>query len=125
MRIHLVTIGISLVRLVDAEYKYYCDFMDEMVAQCIGKRKGGRISTLSQHGALIQPAEQSNDIRFTSDVCDIQDRPEGYGHAKGEDELPKGSSSSRPIYILLFDLSEIGRGVLVQQDTANGDGKTA
>ncbi|KAF4690902.1 hypothetical protein FOZ60_016737 [Perkinsus olseni] len=79
MRIHLVTIGISLVRLVDAEYKYYCDFMDEMVAQCIGKRKGGRISTLSQHGALIQPAEQSNDIRFTSDVCDIQDRPEGYG----------------------------------------------
>ncbi|KAF4682627.1 hypothetical protein FOZ60_010283, partial [Perkinsus olseni] len=75
MRIHLVTIGITLVRLVNAEYKYYCDFMDEMVAQCIGKTKGGLISTLSQHGALIDPAEQSNDIRFTSDVCDIQDRP--------------------------------------------------
>ncbi|KAF4665584.1 hypothetical protein FOL46_003574 [Perkinsus olseni] len=75
MRIHTVTIGITLVRLVNAEYKYYCDFIDELIAQCIGKRKGGLISTLSQHGALIEPAGQSNDVRFTSDVCDVQDRP--------------------------------------------------
>ncbi|KAF4731273.1 hypothetical protein FOZ62_027364 [Perkinsus olseni] len=75
MRIHLMTIGITLVRLVNAEYKYYCEFIDELIAQCIGKRKGGLISTLSQHGALIDPAGQSNDVRFTSDVCDVQDRP--------------------------------------------------
>ncbi|KAF4704906.1 hypothetical protein FOZ63_012839, partial [Perkinsus olseni] len=73
MRIHLVPIGISLVRFVDAEYKYYCEFMDEMVAQCIGKTKGGLISTLSQHGALTHP-EHPKEVRYVTDVCHIKDR---------------------------------------------------
>ncbi|KAF4754855.1 hypothetical protein FOZ63_025632 [Perkinsus olseni] len=73
MRIHLMTIGITLVRLVNAEYKYYCEFIDELIAQCIGKRKGGLINTLSQHGALTHP-ENSNEVRYVTEVCRMQDR---------------------------------------------------
>ncbi|KAF4653495.1 hypothetical protein FOZ61_008939 [Perkinsus olseni] len=47
--------------------------MDEMVAQCIGKRKGGLISTLSQHGALTHP-EHPKEVRYVADVCHIKYR---------------------------------------------------
>ncbi|KAF4653494.1 hypothetical protein FOZ61_008938 [Perkinsus olseni] len=41
MRVYLVVIGSTLTWLANAEYKYYCKFFEELLAQCIGRPTGG------------------------------------------------------------------------------------
>ncbi|KAF4706798.1 hypothetical protein FOZ63_013409 [Perkinsus olseni] len=76
MRVYLVVIGSTLTWLANAEYKYYCKFFEELLAQCIGRPIGGPVTTLSQHGALTHP-DRPNEVRYVSEVCRVKDRPTG------------------------------------------------
>ncbi|EER05422.1 hypothetical protein Pmar_PMAR024885 [Perkinsus marinus ATCC 50983] len=49
---------------------------------CIGRKKGGQLTTLSMHGASINP-ERPNYTRFVDDVCTVTDVPEDSTGSEG------------------------------------------
>lgn len=72
MRIPNVCIGITLIAVVEAEYKYYCEFQLPLLAMCVGREAGGPWRSLSMHGALINP-RQPQHIRYRDDECIVKD----------------------------------------------------
>ncbi|KAF4684593.1 hypothetical protein FOZ60_007669 [Perkinsus olseni] len=57
-------VGITLVGLAKAEYKYYCEFTEAVLAQ----------RCHPEDGALTHP-DHPNEVRYVSDVCHIKDIP--------------------------------------------------
>ncbi|EER02271.1 hypothetical protein Pmar_PMAR006593 [Perkinsus marinus ATCC 50983] len=73
----LLVIAGTMAGLTEANYKYYCNFADDLSAKCLGKYDKYSIRVISEHKAIESRRRSRDLVEYVTEVCPVGKAVEG------------------------------------------------